>query len=199
MLPFRTGGFASDGLRILTFARNGATAMADLTGLRALAHLRAGKPYTELPVEEMAAVSANEKVPEQQRVTMDYYRYLHAIGVGDIAKANSLYTSVMDRLDAYPSGTHGNFFLEQALFSAKYLNDLPAAEAAMEKVTSSPMTEPLSVHLAKAAIAELKGDTAALAAELPGIEKDLARSMDQSQVPTIRMWLTGWKGMVTKN
>jgi hypothetical protein len=193
MLPFRTGGFASDGLRILTFARNGATAMADLTGLRALAHLRAGKAYAELPVEEMAAVAANENVPEQQRVFMDYYRYLHAIGVEDIPKASSLYASVMDRLDIYPSGTHGNFYLEQALFSAKYLNDLPAAEAAMEKVTSSPMTEPLSAHLAKAAIAELKGDATALAAELPSIEKSLARSMDQSRIPTIRTWLSEWK------
>ncbi|WP_020567332.1 M50 family metallopeptidase [Neolewinella persica] len=198
ILPFRTGGFASDGLRILTFARNGATALADLTGLRALAHLRAGKAYDELPVEEMAAVSANEEVPGQQRVTMDYYRYLHAIGVGDIAKANSLFTSVMDRLDVYPSGTHGNFFLEEALFSAKYLNDLPAAEAAMEKVTSSPMTEPLSIHLANAAIAELKGDAEALATELPGIEKGLARSMDQSRVSTIRTWLSGWKDLVAK-
>jgi len=197
MLPIRAGGFASDGLRILTFARNGATAMADLTGLRALAHLRAGKAYAELPAEEMALVAANEKVPEQQRVLMDYYRYLQAIGIGDIPKASSLYASVMDRLDVYPSGSHGNFFLEQALFSAKYLTDLPAAEAAMEKVTTSPLTEPLSIHLAKAAIAELKGDVEGFTAELPGIEKGLARSMDQSRIPIIRQWVSEWKDAAT--
>ncbi len=44
-----------------------------------------------------------------------------------------------------------------------------------------------------AAIAELKGDTTALAAELPGIEKSLVKSIDQSRVPTIRTWLSEWK------
>lgn len=193
MIPIRAGGFASDGLRILTFARNGATATADLTGLRAIAHLRAGKPYSELPEAEMTAAAANEQLPKQQRALMDYYLYLHAIGVGDIPKAAKLLDVVMDRLDVYPEATHGNFYLEQALFSAKYLNDLPAAEAAMEKHTKSPLTEALSIHLAEAAVAELNGDTDALAAQLPGIESSLARSMDQSRVPTIREWLSGWE------
>lgn len=197
ILPFRAGGFASDGLRILTFARNGTTAKADLTGLRALAHLRAGKPHAELPVEDMAEVSANQDVPAQQRVTIDYYRYLHALGTGDIAAAASLYDSVMDRLDVYPAGSSGGFYLEKALFEAKYRSNLPAAEAAMEEVTDSPFTEAVSVHLAKAAIAELKGDFAGLADELPGIEAGLAKYMDQSRVPVIRNWLQEWKNSVT--
>lgn len=196
IIPFRAGGFASDGLRILTFARNGPTAAADLAGLRAMAHMRAGRPHSELPVDEFAAVSANDKVPIQQRVTMDYYRYLHALSAGETESAAKLYASVMDRLEAYPPGTHGNFYLEQAFFEAHYRQDLAAAELALTNYTESPFTEALSVHLAEAAIAVLKKDTEALASLLPVINSALPSSMDQSRVPLIKDWLKQWNDLV---
>lgn len=199
MIPVRAAGFASDGLRILTFARNDATAMAELAGLRAIGHLRTGKPYAELPAVEMAAVSANEKIPEAQRVTMDYYRYLHALGTENTPQAKALYAAVLERLEVFPEAARGNFYLEEALFKAKYLKDLPAAEEALNKVTKSPFTEVLGVHLANAAIAELRGDYVALSAELPGIEKGLPRSIDQSRVPEIRSWLAEWEALAAAN
>lgn len=196
ILPFRTGGFSSDGLRILTFARNGPTAAADLAGLRALAHLRAGRPHAELPANEFATVAANEKIPVQQRVTMDYYRYLHALAINDLDGATKLYTSVMDRLDVYPAGTHGNFYLEQAFFEAHYRKDLPAAETALASYTDSPFTEALSRHIAEAAIAALRKDYQSLAQHLPDIEAALPQSMDQSRVPMIKEWLKSWNDLI---
>ncbi len=193
ILPFRAGGFASDGLRILTFARNGPTAAADLAGLQAMTHLRAGRPHEDLPAEEFAAVSADASIPAQQRVTMDYYRYLHALGVNDVLKAGELLASVLDRLDEYPAGTHGGFYLEQAIFEAQYRKDLEAAEVAFARYEDSPFTEALSLPLTRATIANLRGDRAAVLAELPTIEAALPKSMDQSRVPVIRQWLTEWK------
>lgn len=197
ILPFRAGGFASDGLRILTFARNGPTAAADLSSLRAAAHMRAGLPHSELPVDEFATVAANEKIPAQQRVTMEYYHYLHDVATGNIEAAAERYAGVMSRLDVYPAGTHGAFYLEQALFEAHYQKDLPAAEAALDQYTESPFTEALSVHLAEAAIAALKNDKKALEPLLPLIEAALPRSMDQSRVPLIKNWLKHWNILVT--
>jgi len=193
ILPFRAGGFASDGLRIINFARNGPTAAADLAALRALAHLRAGRPHAELPAEDFAAVSADTSIPAQQRVTMDYYRYLHALGTNNIPQAAALLDSVMGRLDEYPAGTHGNFYLEQALFEARYRNNLEAAEAAFGRYTESPFTEALSIPLSRAAIAHVRGDRAAVLAEIPAIEAALPKTMDQSRVPVVRQWITEWK------
>lgn len=193
ILPFRTGGFASDGLRILTFARNGPTAAADLAGLQAMTHLRAGRPHEELPAEDFAAVSADTSIPAQQRVTMDYYRYLHALGINNIPQAAALLESVMGRLDEYPAGTHGNFHLEQALFEARYRNNLEAAETAFARYEDSPFTEALTMPLTRAAIAHVRGDQAAVLAEIPAIEAALPKTMDQSRVPVIRQWLTEWK------
>jgi len=67
----------------------------------------------------------------------------------------------------------------------------------MKKFKKSPFTEALGIHLANAAIAELKGDTTTLSAVLPEIEQSLAKSIDQSRVPTIRTWLSEWKDVVT--
>lgn len=196
ILPFRAGGFASDGLRILTFARNGPTAAADLAGLRAAAHLRSGQPHADLPVKEFEAVATNDKVPAQQRATMDYYRYLHALAKGKIDDAADLYAAVMARLEAYPAGTHGNFHLEQAFFEAHYRRNLPAAEAALARNTPGPFTEALSVNLAEAAIASLRQDHEALTTLLPEIEAALPNSMDQSRVPQIKEWLKSWNDLV---
>lgn len=196
ILPFQAGGFASDGLRILTFARNGPTAGADIAGLWAAAHLRSGKPHADLPVEDFATVATDERVPAQQRTTMDFYRYLHALAVDQIDEAARLYASVMDRLDTYPEGIHGGFYLEQAFFEAHFRRDLAAAQAAMDKVVDSPFTEALSVHLAEAALAALRNDSAVLAKTLPAIEASLPSSMDQGRVPQIRAWLGEWRAVV---
>lgn len=196
LLPFRTGGFASDGLRILTFARNGKTAAADLAGLRAIAHLRAGQPYEDLPEADFAEVVNDPATPEQQRVTLNYYRYLHALGVGATDKAAELLEEVMDKLEVYPDGAQYSFYAEQAFFEAKYRQNLPAAEAAWSKFQENPFSEALSKHLTNAALAELREDYTALAAELPGIEKGLNRTIDQSRVPIIKQWLKGWQSMV---
>jgi len=123
---------------------------------------------------------------------MDYYRYLHAAAAGQTSEASALLGSVIDRIDAFPAGTHGGFYLEEAFFRAHHQRDLPAAEAALAKFEPGPMVEPLGIHLANAAIADLKGDYSALAVELPGIEKGLPRTVDQSAVPQIRQWVKDW-------
>jgi hypothetical protein len=149
-----------------------------------------------LPVEEFAAVATAERVPAPQRTTMNFYRYLHALAVGRVDEAGKLYASVMNRLDTYPEGTHGNFYLAQAFFEAHSRRNFLAAETAMEKVTDGPFTEVLSVHLAEAALAALRNDHAALAAALPAIGANMAKGIDQGRVPQIREWLGKWRAVV---
>jgi hypothetical protein len=196
-LPSLVSGSPTDGMHILTFVQNGPVAAAELAGLLAIAHLRTGQPHAELPAERFAAVAANEETPAPQRVTIDYYRYLHALAVGDTDRAAKLYAGVMDRLDVYPKDSQGSFYLEQALFEAHYRQDLPAAEAALARYTDSPFTEAIDFHLADAAIAALRKDWKTLAPLLPAIERALPSSMDQSRAPIIKDWLNQWKDLVT--
>ncbi|MEM9929915.1 MAG: hypothetical protein AAF840_08865, partial [Bacteroidota bacterium] len=193
LIPSRMGGFSSDGMRILTFLQNGPTAKADLANLQALAHIRAGAPYEELPTDLFEEVAADEKVPKQQRVSIDYFRYLQLLAQGEVAEAHQRYNKVMEGLDAYPAGSHGGFYLEQAILEAQYLNNVPAAEAALAKAQDGPMTEALSRHLAEAAIAARKEDWKILTEQLPQIEKLIPSGMDQSRTPIIKNWVDSWK------
>lgn len=193
ILPFRTGGFASDGLRMLTFLRGGPLAEADLTGLRAIAHLRAGRPHAELPIDDFRRIANDEAIPAQQRLTLDYYRYYYTLATGEIEEASLLYASIMDRIDLYPPGSQGGFHLEQALFEAVYRRDADAAKIALEKVNEGPMIEAAYPPLVRAAIAGLSGNEAAVRAELPAVERGLSRLMDQSRVPVIREWIAAWR------
>jgi hypothetical protein len=199
ILPFRAGGFASDGMRLLTFWRGGKIARADIAGLQTIAHIRSGKPYQELPIEDMTAVAEDPDIPEQQRVTMDYYRYLWSLAENDIDRASELLDSVMNRLDAYPPGGQSSFYAEQALFAAIYQKDLEAAEGAWEKFAPNSLTEKAGIHLTKAAIADLKEDYAALAAELPGLKKGLPKMLDQSRRPILEGWIKEWEEKIGAN
>lgn len=193
VIPFRAGGFSSDGLRVITLLRGGAEAKADLAVLQAMGVLRAGEPYDHLPIAEFKAMETIENISPIQLVTSYYYQYLYHLSREEIDQAETMLTIVMDNLTTYPKGLEGSFYLEQALFLAKYRNDLAGAEEALSRFEPNPMVEALSLALAKASIAELKGDQEAALAELPIIEKGLARTMDQSRVPLIKEWLNSWK------
>ncbi|MEM6770807.1 MAG: hypothetical protein AAF597_09510, partial [Bacteroidota bacterium] len=193
VIPFRAGGFASDGMRVLTLLRGGPAAKADLAIIRSMGILRSGRPYTDLPLAEFEAMEADDTANPIQRVTGYYYRYLYCLSIDELDQAAAFLQQTMDNLSVYPKGMDGGFYLEEALFAAKYPQDLPAAESAFGKFQPNPVVEPLSIALAQAAIAELKGDNEALQQALPIIEQGLSRTIDQSRVPTIKTWLKSWK------
>ena len=195
-LPFRAGGFSSDGLRVLNFLRNDAVGRADLMGLRAMTHLRAGLPIELLPLEELNDLSKNPDVPEQQRVTADYYRYLFAVGTGYDERAETILNGVLERIDAYPAGTHGGFYLEQAYFLARHRGDLPGARAALEKYEPGPLTDATAHPLALAAIAEREEDYPTLAAQLPLIRAGMDKTLNKSRLPQLERALAHWEGLV---
>ena len=195
IVPFRSGGFASDGMRILTFWRGGPTAEADLAALRTMAHLRAGRPYAALPYEQLTAAAADPAVADQQRTTLDYYRYLYLLDRGDVPAAVTLFDSVMDRLDQYPEGSQGGFYLERALLAARYERDLPKAHAARDRYEPGPVVETYAPLLVDATIADLTEDRAALDELLPALEAALPRSIDQTRATQVRGWIAEWKSV----
>lgn len=193
VIPFRAGGFASDGKRVITLLQGGPEAKADIAVLRAMGVLRAGEPYDQLPLAEFKAMEQIDNVSPIQLVTGQYYQYLYHLDQQDLDQAEAMLNTVMDNLSAFPKGMEGGFYLEKAFFLAKFREDLPGAEAAFARFEPNPMTEALSIALAKAAIADLKEDRSTVLGELPVIEKGLARTMDQSRVPMIKEWLKHWK------
>lgn len=192
-IPFQAGGFASDGKRVLTLLRGGPEAQADLAVLRAMGILRSGASYEQLPIAEFKLLESAQSTSPIQRVTGRYYHYLYHLSRGEVDQAEQELNKVMESLSVYPKGMEGSFHLEHALFLAKYRKDLGAAEAALAKYAPNPTIEPMSLSLAKVAIADLTADYATIQSELPTIEKGLARTMDQSRVPIIKDWLKTWK------
>ncbi len=192
-IPFRSGGFASDGLRVLSLMRGGEDAVADLAVLQAMGVLRSGRSYDQLPIDQFAAMEQNESIPDTQKITGQYYQYLYHLSQDELDLAEEKLNAAIAKLDSFPKGMEGGFYLELALFHAKYRGDLAAAEAAMEKFEPNPTIEKMSLALTRAAIAELQGAPEQVQAELPAIEAGLGRTLNQSRVPEIREWLNAWR------
>lgn len=122
--------------------------------------------------------------------------YLLVVGIHELGHVALGRLQNFDFHGLAPAGSHGSFYLEQALFEAHYRNDLPSALAAFAQYTDGPFTEALSIHLAEAAIAALQEDKVTLAPLLPAIEAALPASVDQSRVPIIKNWLKHWEDVV---
>lgn len=187
-IPFRSGGFSSDGMRIITFLRGGATAEADLLALQIIAAQKVGQGYDAMPIVKIRELSQTDAVPEQQRINLRYYDYLYRLHAGDPEGAAEQLAYIMDNLDVYPAGIDAVFHVEAALYHGVYRGDLASAEAAWANYKSSPLVENVQVSLVELALARLKNepDTAALEAK---IAAELPNSMDQNRRPYLERWL----------
>jgi len=193
LIPMRSGGFSSDGMRILTFSRDTPLARAELLVLQIVSQLRIGIPYAEYPVAELQELAAHPEVPLQQRLNLRFYEYLHQLHTGQLTLAEPLLREVIDNLEAYPKGIREIFFLEQAIFYAIYREDLPAARAALDRYKPSPLAETAYVNLARAGVARLAGEREDWRIAMEASEKALPAYSDQSRAGVIRQLIKTWR------
>lgn len=193
IIPFRSAGFSSDGMRIKTLLQDSALAKAELLIIQLIPHIKAGLPYADLPIEDLKHYSSHAAIPRQQQLTLLYFLYLIELDAGQVEAAGNQLDAIMQEIEMYPKGLRESFYLEQAHFAAVHREDLAAAEAAMAHFKPTPAVEPLSIHLAQAAIARLKGDTNKMLSELTAAEQYLDTTMNQTDVPNIQKRIAQWR------
>ena len=194
LIPSRTGGLASDGLRILTLGRNTPTAQADILLLRAMVMMETENRDQRLPQEDLERLSQEESVPEAMRAAMGYFAYNQLLRDGKIDEAGARLKEVMALVPNMLAGTQDSYFLEQCLFLAIYKRDLEKASTAFGQLKNGPFTDAIDLRLAEAALEELGGNRARALELLDNLEALRPRSIMKGSWPLQKVR----KGMIIK-
>lgn len=189
LIPLQSGGFSSDGLRLLTLSRNNERARTEVTLLELMAQLRSGSSLEELPVGRIERAMELPSTPPVYRLSFAYYLYLYYAYREAYPRADELLRSVMAGLDCYPAGLRGAFYLEEAIFSALYRDDLPAAEAAYARYQPATFIQAIDSKMAEAALARARGDAARVGQLLTEMEAELPHVMYRATLPLYRQRL----------
>lgn len=176
-LPFRSGGFMSDGMQLLQLRRDPAmverrSRLVGIVGL-SLSGVR--------PRELDPALLAEAQSLTGPEATFDIgvwtYTMAHHLDAGDVAAASAWLDRIEARFDAYPDGFRQALATELALFEGLYRGRLEQARGWLAQARGG-LVDATRRHLSEAAVAWRAGDSARARDQLKRAEAARIRSMD---------------------
>jgi hypothetical protein len=188
LIPMHSGGFYSDGGRLLHLWRGDAAGQLDLALITALAHSMAGTRPRHLPQGPlMAAASLPQELPS--KCYAHYYLYLAALDAQQIEQAGQHLAAYRVQLPQQPAAMQASGWLESAFFAAAYQHDLPAAQAFRAQARPSVLVTPDVTARVEAALARLADDPVQALAFSQTALQALPRSIDLGSAHLYAEWL----------
>ena len=176
-LPFRSGGFMSDGMQLLQLRRDPGM-VERKTRLMALVGVSMGgaRPR-EMDPALLAAAQALTGVEASYDVGVWMYSFARALDTGDVAAASGWLDRMEGRFDDFPDGFRQGLAIELALFEALHRRRPGEAGAWLAKARGG-LVDASRRALAEAAVAALAGRRDEALAGLEQAQAQLSRGMD---------------------
>ena len=188
LLPLHSGGFASDGARLLTFWRGGPASQLELAVLMVTSHSVAGTRPRQLPLAALqAALPLSDTLPFKPYIY--HYLYLAALDSGQVVQAAHYLTAYRERIPQLPAALHETVWSEAAFFAAAFTQDLPAAYAFQQQAISSVLTASDIAFRVAAAQARLRGDAPQARRQAQASLRELGRNLDRGSSAFYADWL----------
>jgi hypothetical protein len=175
-IPFRAGGFMSDGMQLLEVRRGGPGVVerADLVAVMA-SSLGGVRPrdWDEALMARLAAMNSAEPL----RLLACWMMLLQrAMDRGNVSEAAHYAKALAERIDDYPDGFRQSLHIELCL-EAALRQDREAAEHHLA-LTKGGVTERSRLELARGAVCALQGDAAGAQRHCEAGQKALRQAMD---------------------
>ena len=159
LVPMRSGGFYSDGARILMLLRGGPqaerwSAVALLLNASLAGRLR------ELDVSLVARATALRD-GTLDAVSAAFMAYSVELTLGDVAAAGAQLDYTLANLEVYPAAFRPAILVEAAYFTARHRGDAGTARAYLEQTNGSALVEAYTRHRAEAAVLLAEGQAEA--------------------------------------
>ena len=158
LLPMRSGGFTSDGGRLLRLARGGPVARREAATLPLLGLFAAETPPREWP-RELIDAATELRDGSMEECYAAVFAYYHALDSGDAARAGWWIDRVVELSGAYPPALAPSLFVEAAYFEGACRRDAARARRLLARVPEkSFVVKPFDRARAEAALALAEGD-----------------------------------------
>ncbi len=188
IVPMRSGGFFSDGARIINLMKGGTQSELDFTLLQLSAQLYSGIRPRELN-EKMMTHAINLSIDSPFKAYVHNMLYYHYLDCNELEKAKSQLYLYESYLDSIPKGYQATVWLDKAYFEALYNGDAANASEYFKKADIGaiiPKSQVLRTKAAIAFVAEEWDEAIRIAEEAI---KALPKSMDKGTAVAEKEWL----------
>ncbi|OJJ15888.1 hypothetical protein BKI52_36830 [marine bacterium AO1-C] len=188
IIPMRSGGFFSDGARMLNLLRGGPKAEVDLAILTSTAAATSGVRPREMNIAPLQKILVND----YQHPFIPYlhlYMYAYLMDWDKPTEALIHLKKTVEEIDSIPAGYQATVWLEVAFYKAYYQQSLSEAEEAFKQAKISAIIPKHLIYKSEAAIAWLKEDKEKALTKAQDALNALDQSMDAGGAIAEKEWL----------
>lgn len=179
-LPFHTGGFYSDGARVIRFMRGGDVARFDLLLLKIITGSASGiRPRDLSLVEIIEAKQLALKLQAPMGVYIHSYHYQIELDNSDIEQAEMHLQNYVKLADDVPGGIRNAVWLDAAFFYAAIKQDLSKAEFYWKQFAPSALIPQSMVFATEAALSWLNHDKTVFEEKYQAALRELPNMLDR--------------------
>jgi hypothetical protein len=197
LIPLHTGGFSSDGARIINLLKGGDASRFELLILKIFGAATSGvRPalYNMDDLHEAQALA--EKIKAPFGVYIHSFFHQAAFDKGDFDTAEKYLKLYTDNADAVPDGVRGMVWLDAAFFYAFVRKDLAQAEYYFKQYKPAAMIPKAQVSATEAAIAILQNDWNTASSAIQSAELALTDMIDKGNAVALKEKLLHMKETV---
>jgi Peptidase family M50 len=175
-IPFRAGGFMSDGMQLLEVRRGGQSVIERADLIAVMATSLGGVRPRDWDAALMARLEAMNSAEPLRLLACWMILLQRAMDCGDASQSAHYAKALADRIDDYPDGFRQSLHIELCL-EAALRQDREAAEHHLAR-TKGGVTERSRLELARALVFALQGDAASAERHRSAGQKALRQAMD---------------------
>jgi hypothetical protein len=180
IIPLHTGGFYTDGARILRLQKGGEVAQFDTLLLKTIANSSSGIRPKLLEIKDIEqALMLSQRINEPFGVYLHSYLYQAAFDMGDMEKAENHLQDYINEVEKIPEGFRSMVWVEAAFFYAFAKNDLSKSEDFWQKFKPSPMIPKAQILATEASLSFLKNDNETALSKIMAAEKEIPLMIDK--------------------
>ncbi len=176
-LPFRAGGFMSDGMQWLAYRRGGAEVARRARVSALMGQSMAGTRPRELDAALLAQAQSDAGDDVLCSMGVWMYSYAHALDNGRLEEAEAWAKRMAEAVDRYPDGFRQGVMVELAIFQALHRRALEPARQWLRGARGG-IVDRSRRSLAEAAVGALEGNTEAARRALEAAQHRHTQALD---------------------
>ncbi|CAN5286642.1 hypothetical protein BH09BAC3_BH09BAC3_22600 [soil metagenome] len=178
--PLHTGGFYSDGARVIRFLRGGDTSRFEIMTMKIFTSSSAGLRPRFLNIDDLnEAMALAKKLKAPMGVYLNAYFYQMAFDKGDLDQAEKYLKEYIAEIENIPKGIRGAVWLDAAYFYSFARKDLEQAEYFWNKFEPSAILPKAQVFAAEAALLSLKKDFEKMNGKIDAAVREIPNMLDR--------------------
>jgi hypothetical protein len=188
LIPMRSGGFYTDGGRLLNLLRGGFKAKVEATLLQYIAYAASGiRPRHQDPAPLHTLIHHTEESP--MKVIFHGLLYYQSLDRANLSDAEHHLAEYTKGIDTLPEGYRASLWLENAWFEARFKNNASLARDYYQKDKFGVMIPKSSIYRSEAAIAFAEGNYELAISKAKDALIELPKHMDKGAAIAEKEWL----------